>query len=74
MHFQLKEEIENRNVSKLIKQCDDIVISGVGGRFPMSDNFDEFAKNLYDNVDMVTEDDNNERWPKGNVIQKNIIN
>ena len=65
MHYQLKEEIENRNVSKLIKQCDDIVISGIGCRLPMSDSCDEFAKNLYDNVYMNTEDDNNERWPKG---------
>ena len=65
MYFQLREEIENRNASKMIKQCDDIVISGIGGRFPISDNCDEFAKNLYDSVDMLNEDNNNERWPKG---------
>lgn len=77
MNFQLKEEIKNRNVSKLIKQCDDIVISGIGCRLPLTDNCDEFAKNLYDHVDMVTEDDNSERWPKskGNsfVTNKNFL-
>ncbi|CAG2165166.1 unnamed protein product [Oppiella nova] len=40
---------------------EDIVISGIAGRFPESDNMDEYAKNLFDNIDMVTEDDR--RWP-----------
>ncbi|CAG2169230.1 unnamed protein product [Oppiella nova] len=39
----------------------DIVISGISGRFPLSDNTDELAKNLYDKVDMITGDDT--RWP-----------
>ncbi|CAG2167742.1 unnamed protein product [Oppiella nova] len=39
----------------------DIVITGMSGRFPMSDTIDEFAKNLFDGIDMVTEDDS--RWP-----------
>ncbi|CAG2113097.1 unnamed protein product [Medioppia subpectinata] len=39
----------------------DIVITGMSGRFPMSDNIDEFAKNLFDGIDMVSEDDS--RWP-----------
>ena len=42
---------------------EDIVISGVSGRFPESDNYDEFAENLMNHVDMVTEDDR--RWPLG---------
>lgn len=42
---------------------EDIVLSGIAGRFPESDNMDEYAKNLFDNVDMVTEDDR--RWPIG---------
>ncbi|CAG2178082.1 unnamed protein product, partial [Oppiella nova] len=41
----------------------DIVISGMSGRFPLSDTTDEFAKNLFDGIDMVTDDDS--RWPKG---------
>ena len=52
------------NVSNLLKQNEEIVISGIGGRFPMSNNTDEFAKNLFDNIDMITQDDNEERWPK----------
>ena len=42
---------------------EDIVISGISGRFTESDNLDELAKNLFDNVDMITEDER--RWPKG---------
>ncbi|KAI1292319.1 Fatty acid synthase [Halotydeus destructor] len=42
---------------------DEIVISGVSGRFPESDNIDELSDNLFNHVDMVTEDDR--RWPKG---------
>lgn len=39
---------------------DEIVISGVSGRFPNSDNMAEFAHNLYNKVDMV--DDDERRW------------
>lgn len=42
---------------------EDIVISGIAGRFPESDNMDEYADNLFRNVDMVTADDR--RWPVG---------
>ena len=41
----------------------DIVISGMSGRFPLSDTTDEFTKNLFDGIDMVTDDDT--RWPMG---------
>lgn len=43
---------------------EDIVISGISGRYPESDNMDELAKNLLENVDMITEDER--RWPIGN--------
>ena len=43
---------------------EDIVISGMGGRFPESDSVDEFADNLYNKVDMITLD--NRRWRQGN--------
>lgn len=39
---------------------DEIVISGVSGRFPNSDNFADFAHNLYNKIDMV--DDDERRW------------
>ena len=64
MSDQLINENQRINISDLLKQNEDIVISGIGGRFPMSNNTDEFAKNLFNNIDMVTEDDNEERWPK----------
>ena len=64
MDRNLIKEIQSRKVSKLLKESEDIVISGIGGRFPMSNNTDEFAHNLFNNIDMITEDDNEERWPK----------
>ncbi|KAI1292133.1 Fatty acid synthase [Halotydeus destructor] len=42
---------------------EDIVISGISGRFPESDNVDELSENLLNHVDMITEDDR--RWPLG---------
>ena len=55
---------EHRMDRKMMKiVIEDIVISGMSGRFPESDSTDEFAKNLYDRVDMITED--NRRWPTG---------
>ena len=48
---------------------EDIVISGISGRYPESDNIDELKDNLYNHVDMVTADDR--RWPMGK--QLNII-
>ncbi|CAG2176384.1 unnamed protein product, partial [Oppiella nova] len=41
---------------------DDIVISGMSGRFPLSDSVDDFARNLFSGVDLITESDS--RWPK----------
>lgn len=64
MNHQLIEIIEQRKISNLLKQSEDVVISGVGGRFPLSNNIDEFANNLFNNIDMITEDQNQERWPK----------
>jgi fatty acid synthase len=39
---------------------DDVVISGISGRFPNSNNVREFAENLYNKVDMTDEDES--RW------------
>jgi acyl transferase domain-containing protein len=46
-----------------ILKVEEVVISGLSGRFPESDNVDEFAQNLYNKVDMIVDDDR--RWPKG---------
>lgn len=37
-----------------------VVISGISGRFPCSDNVDVFKENLFNKVDMVTSTNN--RW------------
>uniref|UniRef100_A0AC35TUX3 Carrier domain-containing protein n=1 Tax=Rhabditophanes sp. KR3021 TaxID=114890 RepID=A0AC35TUX3_9BILA len=45
------------------KGQDDVVITGVSGRYPLSENVEEFKKNLFEGTDMVTESDL--RWPPG---------
>lgn len=42
---------------------DDIVISGLSGRLPESNSIEEFKQQLYDGVDLVTDDER--RWPTG---------
>lgn len=43
--------------------ADDVVLTGLSGRLPESDSIEEFAKNLFDGVDLVTDDDR--RWAPG---------
>jgi len=54
------------DIKLILEEGKEIVISGVSGRFPESDSTDEFANNLYNKVDMITEDDR--RWPTGNTF------
>ncbi|KAK9880938.1 hypothetical protein WA026_013269 [Henosepilachna vigintioctopunctata] len=42
---------------------DDIVISGMSGRLPESNSIEEFKAQLFDGVDMITDDER--RWPAG---------
>ncbi|CAL8303726.1 unnamed protein product [Lota lota] len=42
---------------------DEVVIAGISGRLPESENLEEFWHNLFNGVDMVTEDDR--RWKPG---------
>ncbi|GAB1597533.1 fatty acid synthase-like, partial [Argonauta hians] len=42
---------------------DEVVISGISGRLPESNNIAEFRENLMNGIDMVTEDDR--RWKPG---------
>jgi hypothetical protein len=58
--------MSKEKISKFLKENEDIVISGIGGRFPESDTVDEFAQNLYNKVDMIVDDDR--RWPTGQSI------
>lgn len=42
---------------------DDIVISGISGRFPNCDTFEEFKQKLFDGTDILEKEQ--ERWPEG---------
>uniref|UniRef100_A0A6Q2Y0D1 Fatty acid synthase n=1 Tax=Esox lucius TaxID=8010 RepID=A0A6Q2Y0D1_ESOLU len=42
---------------------EEIVVAGISGRLPESNNLEEFWENLFNGVDMVTEDDR--RWKPG---------
>lgn len=46
--------------ARLCKGEDEIVISGISGRFPNSRNMHELANNLYNKVSLV--DDKETRW------------
>lgn len=72
-----QNELKNPENSKLTEDNDthkhikkriwpvkeDVVITGVSGRFPEADSLEEFKQNLFEGVDMVTENDR--RWPVG---------
>ena len=47
----------------MVPHDDDIVISGMSGKFPKSNNLDEFKYNLYNGINMATDDSS--RWDKG---------
>ena len=42
---------------------EDVVISGMSGRFPKSENIQEFVENLFSGVDMMSS--GNDRFPAG---------
>ncbi|XP_046612929.1 fatty acid synthase [Neodiprion virginianus] len=42
---------------------EDIVITGFSGRLPESSNIEEFKQQLFDGIDLVTDDER--RWPSG---------
>jgi len=48
---------------KLPTDGEEIVISGIAGRFPNSDNVEILKKNLFNKVDLITDDDR--RWRLG---------
>lgn len=47
---------------------EEIVISGISGRFPEADSVEELKQKLYDGIDLVTEDDR--RWPAGKLRRR----
>lgn len=42
---------------------DDVVISGISGRFPNCETFEEFKQKLFNGTDILAEGEN--RWPDG---------
>ncbi|XP_053661661.1 fatty acid synthase-like [Anopheles marshallii] len=50
----------NCSAAEPIESESSIVISGIAGRYPRSDNVQEFANNLYSKIDLV--DDKEDRW------------
>lgn len=48
-----------------VKFGDEIVISGIAGRFPESDNIKHLQENLLNEMDLGTDDCR--RWPHGNI-------
>lgn len=46
------------------ESSDEIVISGIAGRFPSSDNVKQLQENLFNKIDLVREDHG--RWNAGN--------
>lgn len=53
-----------KKIYKPPKPGEEIVISGIAGRFPESRNVEILKKNLFDKKDLVTDDDR--RWKLGN--------
>lgn len=50
---------------------DEVVIAGISGRLPESNNLEEFWENLINGVDMVTEDDR--RWKPGKISLSSLL-
>ncbi|KAH1002410.1 hypothetical protein HUJ04_008498 [Dendroctonus ponderosae] len=46
-----------------VKSNDDVVITGISGRLPESNSIEEFKQQLFEGVDLVTDDPR--RWPTG---------
>lgn len=61
----MDEQAKNKSVAVGKKLAnapigEQVVISGISGRFPCSDNIEAFKENLFNKVDMVTSTNN--RW------------
>lgn len=82
MYFALKTMAPNAHESEPVRapaaakpdvlsdefgfQAEDIVVSGLSGRFPECDSIDEMRQKLYAGVDMVTDEPS--RWPYGKLV------
>jgi len=59
-------EMLSKQAKLFTESDDDVVISGISGRFPNSNNLHDFAANLYNKIDMV--DDDERRWKHTNSL------
>lgn len=59
----VEEETKKNQYYKINQRHDEdeIVISGISGRYPESENLDEFWENLLSGCELVSADDR--RWP-----------
>ena len=61
LYFEKNKDTMNRpNSYNSIDAEEEIVISGIAGRFPNSDNLKEFQENLFNKVDLGSSD--HRRW------------
>lgn len=61
--YELEDQEQHAEPTFSYPQPEDVVVSGISGRYPESDNINEFRDNLINKRDMVTDDDR--RWPQG---------
>lgn len=61
----------NPCTKELMNIGDEIVISGIAGRFPESRNVRSLQENLMKKLDLITDDDR--RWKLGNLIINTFI-
>jgi len=69
LKIKTDREIALKAGRRLVK-CDpgdEIVISGFSGSFPNSDGLPDFADNLFNKVDLISDD--NRRWTIGKKIE-----
>lgn len=55
--------VHNGSGAGAAPDMEDVVLTGLSGRLPESDNIEEFARQLFEGVDLVTDD--GRRWAPG---------
>lgn len=62
-HYKMPARVNDTQNNVLNGIKDDVVIAGISGRLPESNSIEEFKQQLFDGVDLVTDDER--RWPSG---------
>lgn len=55
--------VQDTQTIHMNNMVEDVVITGISGRLPESSNIEEFKQQLFDGIDLVTDDER--RWPSG---------